>query len=141
MRGRGNGSSHGFGTRCGGALLGFGDALIVAKLLAVGLGGRERGLGAGRDRIALVLGASGEDMNRKLRGRRVVAANKVDLAVHQHCNERQVAAEPIELGDDELRPVLLAGGQRLFQLGPIVAACRPRSRVNSSSNVHLPPSR
>jgi hypothetical protein len=55
------------------ALLGVGDALVVAKLLAVGLGGRERGFGAD------------------------------------------------ELGDDELRPVLLAGGQRLFQLGPIVA--------------------
>jgi hypothetical protein len=75
MRGRGNGSSHGFGTRCGGALLGLGDALIVAKPLAVGLGGRERGLGAGRDCIALVLGDSGEDVDRELGGSRVVAAN------------------------------------------------------------------
>ena len=79
MRGRGNGSSHGFGTRCGGALLGFGDALIVAKLLAVGLGGRERGLGAGRDRIALVLGDSGEDVDRELGGRRIVATDEVNL--------------------------------------------------------------
>ena len=62
MRGRGNGSSHGFGTRCGGALLGFGDAPIVAQPLAVGLGGRECRLGAGRDRIALVLGHGGEDV-------------------------------------------------------------------------------
>jgi hypothetical protein len=35
VRGVGNGSSHGFGTRSGGALLGLGDALIVAELLAV----------------------------------------------------------------------------------------------------------
>ena len=56
--------------------------------LAVGLGDRERGFGAGRDRIALVLGDSGEDMDRELGGRRVVAANEVDLAVHQRRNER-----------------------------------------------------
>jgi hypothetical protein len=85
-----NGSSHGFGARGRRALLGFSNALIVAKLLAVGLGGRERGLGAGRDRIALVLGDSGKDMDRELGGRLVVAANEVDLAIHQHRNERQV---------------------------------------------------
>src|SRR5215467_10412653 len=67
MRGRGNGSSHGFGTRCGGALLGFGDALIVAKLLAVGLGGRERGLGAGRDRIVLLMTSSTDSTDRPVR--------------------------------------------------------------------------
>jgi hypothetical protein len=44
MRGRGDGGPYGFGARGGGALLGLGDAPIVAKLLAVGLGGRKRRL-------------------------------------------------------------------------------------------------
>jgi hypothetical protein len=60
--------SHGLSPRSRGALLGFGDALIVAQLLAIGLGGRERGLGAGRNRIALVLGDSGKDVQRQLTG-------------------------------------------------------------------------
>ena len=64
MRGRGDGGPYGLGARGGGALLGLGDAPIVAKFLAVGLGGRKRRLGARRDRIALVLGDSGEDVDR-----------------------------------------------------------------------------
>src|SRR5215831_6007926 len=57
------------GARSGRTLLGFGNALIVAQPIAVGLGGRERSLGAGRDRIALVLGDGGEDVDRELGGR------------------------------------------------------------------------
>src|SRR5262249_60670052 len=100
----------GFGRDGGGRLFGFGSARIVAELVAVGIGGCGGSLGPSRDRIALVLSNSSEDMDRELGGRRVVAADEVDLAVHQHRNEREVAAEPIKLGDDELRPVLLAGG-------------------------------
>src|SRR5262245_24826531 len=107
MRGLGDGSSHSFIARSGGALLGFSDALIITKLLAIGLGDGERSLGARRNCIALVLSDGGEDMDRELGGRRVVATDEVNLAVHQHCNEREVAAEPIKLGDDQLRPVLL----------------------------------
>jgi len=61
-RGVDDGGPHGFGARGSSALLGFGNTPVVAKLLAVGLRGRERGLGASRDRIALVLSDSGEDV-------------------------------------------------------------------------------
>src|SRR5262245_612785 len=60
-------------------------------------------------------------MDCELGGRRVVAANEGDLAVHQHRNEREISAEPIQLSNHQLRLVLLAGGQRLFQLGPVGA--------------------
>jgi hypothetical protein len=57
--------------------------MIVAELLSVGLGGRQRGLCASRDHVALVLCNRSEDMKRKLRCHRIVAAYEVDLAVHQ----------------------------------------------------------
>ena len=58
--GLGDRGSHGFVARSGGALLGFSNVLIVIELLAVGLGGRERSLGARRNCMALVLGDGGE---------------------------------------------------------------------------------
>ena len=42
-------------------------------------------------------------------------------SVHQYCNERQVAAESIQRGNEQLRLVPPAGAKRLFQLGPAVA--------------------
>jgi|SRR5215510_6235390 len=42
LRGVGDGSSHGFGARSGRTLLGFGNALIIARPLPVGLGRSER---------------------------------------------------------------------------------------------------
>jgi len=48
-----------------------------------------------------------------------VSARKTGLPLcsHQHCNERQVAAEAIKLGNDQFRPVPPAGGKRLCNSG------------------------
>jgi hypothetical protein len=49
----------------------------------------------------------------------VVAGDEVDTRVHEVGDERHVAAEPVEAGDDQRRLVTLGLGQRRAQLGPI----------------------
>jgi hypothetical protein len=46
----------------------------------------------------------------------IVAADEVNLTVHQHGK-----VEPVEFGDEQVRLVLLAGDQRFLQLEPVVA--------------------
>ena len=47
-----------------------------------------------------------------------VSKEHVDTALDQRQQEACIARQAIELGDDELGLVLLAGGERLLQLGP-----------------------
>src|SRR6516225_10140141 len=58
-------------------------------------------------------------MDRELGGVRHVDRHELYAALHQRCDESQVARQPIELGDDQLGLTLLAGRQGLRQFGPI----------------------
>ena len=51
----------------------------------------------------------------------IVAGDEVNTRVHEIGDERHVAAEPIEAGNDQGRPVSLRLGKRRAQLGPIDA--------------------
>src|SRR6516162_3034361 len=46
-------------------------------------------------------------------------SQEIDLALHQAGDEMDIAREPVELGDDQLGAVLLAGSYCLGQLGAI----------------------
>ena len=98
----------------------LGDVRIAQALPAL-LGGRQGGLGALRDHLALVLVHRREDVDGQLVGVRVVNSHELDAGVRQRGNEGQVAAQPVELGDDELGLVLLAGRERLLQFRPVIA--------------------
>jgi hypothetical protein len=52
---------------------------------------------------------------------RVIHSNELDTGFHQRGDESQIAAQPVELGDDELGLVLLAGRKRLLQFRPVIA--------------------
>ena len=66
------------------------------------LGGLQRGLGALADRLTLVFGDGGQDVDGEPVGVRIVGGDELDVAVHQGCDEREIAGEAVELGDDEL---------------------------------------
>jgi hypothetical protein len=87
------------------------DELGAAELLALKrqslLDNSERHFRSRTDGLALVLGDGREYMDRELVGVRHVGGNELDAGVHKRRNERDIAAEPVELGDDELGLVLL----------------------------------
>src|SRR6516225_529089 len=58
-------------------------------------------------------------MDRELGSVRHVDRHELYAALHQCCDESQVARQPIELGDDQLGLTLLAGRQGLRQFEPI----------------------
>jgi hypothetical protein len=54
-------------------------------------------LAALRDHFSLVLRHGREDVHRQLVGMRIIERHELDAAVHQRGDERQIAAQPIEL--------------------------------------------
>src|SRR5262249_52587237 len=57
-------------------------------------------------------------------GVRIVGGDELDVAVHQGGDEREIAGEAVELGDDEFDFVLAAGGQGLLPFGAVRAFSR-----------------
>ena len=62
------------------------------------------------DGCPLVFGDSGQDADGEPVGVRIVGCEELDVAVHQRGDEGQIAAQAVELGDDELGLVLATGG-------------------------------
>jgi hypothetical protein len=73
-------------------------------------------------------------------GPRVISADEVDFAGHQHRNEREIAAESIKLGNDHFALCFLQAARAFSNSGRSLRLPLSIS-VNSSSNVQLPPSR
>jgi hypothetical protein len=68
-----------------------------------------------------VLGDSGKYVDGEPVGVRVIGGDELDVAVHQGCDEGEIAGEVVDLGDGELSRVLAAGGQGLLEFGAIRA--------------------
>src|SRR5690349_4452446 len=68
-----------------------------------------------------MLGDSGQDVNRQPVGLWEVNGVKLHAGLHQVRNERDIAREPIELGDDQGRSVKPAELERFGELRPITA--------------------
>src|SRR5947207_2470370 len=64
---------------------------------------------------------SREDMDRQPVRVRIVDRDELDARVHQRRNEREIARQAIQLGDNQLGLVLAAGGERSGELRPIGA--------------------
>jgi hypothetical protein len=58
-------------------------------------------------------------VNSKLVSVWIFDSNKLDAGLHQRCDEREIARQPIELRNDKPRLVTLASLQGFRQLGPI----------------------
>jgi hypothetical protein len=85
------------------------------------LAAHQRGLGAFRDHLALMLIHGREDMDGQLVGVRVIHSHELHTALHQRGDEGQVAGQAVELGDDQLCLLLLAGRERLLQFWSVIA--------------------
>jgi hypothetical protein len=48
-----------------------------------------------------MLGEGGQHVQHQLAGVRVVGGDELDIALHQGADERDVAPEPVELGDEQ----------------------------------------
>jgi hypothetical protein len=92
-----------------------------AQLRSASLGGRQGRLGPLRNGFPLVLGNGGEDVDRELVREGHVGGDELHARLHQLRGEGDVAGEPVELGDDQLGPELLAGGERGGELRPVAA--------------------
>src|SRR5262249_26788277 len=99
---------------------GYGEA-GPTELDAAAFGGLQRRLGALAGCCPLVLGDGGGGVDGEPVGVRVVGGDKLDVAVHKGGDEGEIAGEAVEFGDDELGPMLAAGGQRLLEFGTIRA--------------------
>ena len=87
---------------------GFGQARI-AEPDPTRLGGRQRLPRALGDHFSLMLRHSCQNVNGKLIGVRIVYGHEFNTAVHQRSDKRQIAAQPVELRNDEFRLLLFAG--------------------------------
>ena len=74
-----------------------------AKTSPAHLGGGKRGLCPIGDHTSLMLGDSGQNVDRETVGRRHVGGDKVNAVVLQAADERDGPSEPIELGDRQRR--------------------------------------
>ena len=88
---------------------------------AARLGRRQRGLGAGGDHLALVLGDGGQDVQGQLVGGGHVDRDELDAALHQVGDEGDVARQAVELGDHQHGPLPPAQLERRGELGPVGA--------------------
>lgn len=75
--------------------------------------------GAPGDRLPFVLSNGRQNMKRQFVGVGIVDRDELDAGIHHGRDKGQVAREPVQLGDDELRLVLAAEGEGLGQLRPI----------------------
>src|SRR5262249_40067464 len=82
---------------------------------------RQPFLGALHDHFALMLSNSRQHMDREPGRLRHIATDELDVPIHQGRNEPDIAGEPIELGNDQLGPVLFTSRKRAGELRPIVA--------------------
>jgi hypothetical protein len=68
------------------------------------------------DHFSLMLRHSCQNVNCKLIGVRIVYGHEFNTAVHQRSDKRQIATQPVELGNDESRFLLFAGRERCGEL-------------------------
>src|SRR5262249_27009785 len=66
------------------------------EFLAARLGGREGGLGALADGLALVFGDGGQDVDGEFVGVWVVGCDELDAGIRERGDERQIAAQAVE---------------------------------------------
>ena len=97
-------------------------AVRVAEPHAAAPGHRQRLLGALRDRLALLLRHQRHDADGEVVRLRQVHRGEAHAAVAQRQQERGVARQPVELGDDQRRSGDLGEVQRLGELRPIWTA-------------------
>jgi len=65
---------------------------------------------------------------------RIIHGNEFDARIHQRCNERQIAREAIQLGDDELGFAFPAKGQRPLKVPRNLDKSVRGSKKNSEEN-------
>jgi hypothetical protein len=112
----------------------------VAETLPTRLSGLQRVLSALGNRFPLVLGHGCEDMHGQLVGMWVIDGHEFNAAVHQRRDEREIAAQPVELGETSLALCFLQAERAAASCGR--SAYLPLSTsVNSATIVQLPPLR
>lgn len=92
----------------------------IAELYPARLGLGQGNAGALGNHLALMLGDGGEDVQGQPVGTRHVHGDELDPALHQACDEGDVAGQPVELGDDQRGALPLAGGDGGMEFRPVV---------------------
>src|ERR1700733_5361436 len=95
-------------------------AAETAELLTARLRGGERGLSPGRYHLSFGLRDNRHDTHDHFVRLRHVGGNELDASSLQSDQEVSVTRQPVELRNDELRPVSAAERQRLGELRPII---------------------
>src|ERR1700745_442288 len=85
-----------------------------------------------------MLGDRGQDVDRKFGSVWIIHCNELHTRVHQSRNKCDVPGQAIELGNDELSFLFLAGRERLLQPRPVVTLATPDFR--ELRNQRPPPS-
>jgi hypothetical protein len=85
-----------------------------------------------------VLGEGGLYMKVERCRMRIAAAHEFDAALHQIGNERDIAAETVELGDDQFGLLLFAQVERCQQLRSIFVALPLSTSINPANKGALP---
>ena len=96
-------------------------ASVAAELHAAGLRCRKSRLRPSRDHLPLCLGNHGHDMNHQLVRFRHIGGDEAHAGLLEPCQKVDVTGEPIELGDNELRPVEPTGRDCPRELRTIIA--------------------
>ena len=112
---------------------GFGD-VGVADLHPARLGGLECRPGAFRDHVPFVFRHGSEDVDGEAGGVRHVAGAELHPAFHEVRDERHVARQPVELGDQQRDTLAPAEFERLLEFPAGSSACALTS-VNSAIRV------
>jgi len=60
-------------------------------------------------------------VNGELVGVGIIDGDKFNARIHQRCDESEIVGQAIQLDDNQLGPLPLAGDQRLFKLGALIA--------------------
>ena len=94
----------------------------IAELHAPRASGRERRLGAGRDRFAFRFGHQRHDADSHSVGARHVDRDELDSRIPQAQQEHRIAAQAIKAADNQLGAVAPASIQRVFQFRPVAVA-------------------
>jgi hypothetical protein len=74
--------------------------------------------------LPLMFGDGGQDVESETSSVWVVAGHELYPGIHHGDDERHVAREPVQFGDDEPGLALSAGGQGFLQFRPVVAPAR-----------------
>jgi len=108
---------HGLGPCDSFGMIGGGETSTVdAEPDTTGLCGCEGGFGPLRNHLPFMLGERSQHVQHQLAGVRVVGGDELDIAFHQGADERDVAAETVQLGNDQDRfvtPACLQGEREL----------------------------